>query len=117
MKSPRRYLPYWDSKGVVPSCGGRRSASVGSALVLPAPQCFTTSAIGSLGWQPGPGYAKIDTPESSFTGAWLEAERNNLVVASSSIFSTPDKQSLRFLAVRGGVTSMGEIRPRYRSSV
>jgi hypothetical protein len=50
--------------------------------------------MGSLGVEPGPGYAKIDRRRASSMGVWLEVEMNRLVRMVSSIFSMPIRQYL-----------------------
>jgi hypothetical protein len=58
-----------------------------------------TSAMGSLGVQPGPGYVVIDRRVASFIGVWLDGDTNNLAGVLLSIFSTADKQRPTELAV------------------
>ena len=117
LMNPYYGLLYCASNGVVPSCDGRRTASgfFASNGLLPASDDEMTSATGSFGVQPGPGYAKIDTLLVSSIGVWLDADMNKRAVVLL-IFSTLNKQSLRVATVAGGATSSGKMRPRDESS-
>jgi hypothetical protein len=83
----------------VASCDGRFASGCGAAASDRLLGDTATSAIGSCGVQPGPGYARIDTRPPSSTGVRLDAELNKLVVIFISISSAPDRHFLRFIAV------------------